>query len=136
MGRHKKPNPEIAAAFVNEVKESEPKERQPRDMAEYIGLAAEVAQDTVYVRNTHWDGAEKFFETEPLMKTVDKWFPYAVGGPLYVDSPTSKSEERDCIRKAEAMKKLGYRYCYIGENMDLDEVQSQLKEEAPRVGVA
>jgi hypothetical protein len=135
MARQKNTEIHARALGPSELVESAPREHVDRNTAEYIGMAAEIAKDTIYVRNTRWEGAEKHFPTDPDMRTVDKFFQYAAGGPLHVDSPETKGEVARCEKKATAMKLEGLRYCYIGPDMSIDDVRAQLDPKEADVGV-
>lgn len=86
---------------------------EPRDMVEYLGLAAEVAESVVYVRNSRWPGAAEDFPHEPALRTCDKYFREAKGGPLYIDEPVTRADVAACRRKATALAARGFRYVYI-----------------------
>lgn len=134
MPRHKK-NPEVAAIQLKptEIIHSQKELRttqelpEPRDMKAYLGLSAEVAQDTIYTRNTRTPNGMVYFPTEPIMRTIDKFFIGAVGGPLYIDEPQTETDIKRCLRKVPMMKEQGHRYCYITPEMDLEEVLIQLE---------
>jgi hypothetical protein len=116
-----KKNASIAATQIkgSEIVVEKGKEQKQFDQRKYLGIAAEVAQDTVYMSNTRWDNAEKHFPVDPLLRTTDKYFPYAAGGALYIDQPSTAGEVRECKRKAEAMRKEGLRYCYVPPFLDV-----------------
>lgn len=107
---------------------------EPRNMKQFLGLSAQIAQDTVYCRNMKFPRGIEFFPTDPLMRTCDKYFQFAVGGPLWVDEPSDPVDIRRCIEKAKVMEVLGLRYVYISDDAELEDVLKQLKER-PR-GVA
>lgn len=130
-GRPRK-NPEIHAAQVSgsEVALEKVKEQKGFDVSEFLGLSAKIAKSTVYTGNRKFKNADKHFPNLPLLRTVQKFFPYAAGGPLYVDEPTDPQEERECIKKAVAMKAEGLRYVVITRDMhdrDESEVLEELK---------
>lgn len=113
---------------MDDVSKDEKPLPEPRDMQEFLGLAAQVAKDTDYVRNTRWQNAMVHFPVDPLMRTVEKYFKHAKGGPLFVDTPQTLKEVEDCKVKAMAMAKEGLRYCYIAPEMELEDVTAQLEE--------
>lgn len=135
MGRPRK-NPLIAATQITAPQEGKPKEWPERkDVRELLGLSAEVAGDMFYIRNTRIPNAATHFPTDPLKRTVDKYFGDAKGGPLYIDEPVTESDIEICKEKAAAMAKEGVRYAYIAPDMELKDVLAQLEPEAER-GVA
>lgn len=97
------------------------------DRAEYLGLSAQVAQDTNCTRNTRLPNGSEYFPVHPAKRTIDKYFQFAKGGPLYIDEPITKGDEAVCLEKAVIMKKMGLRYCYIGSEMELGDVLAQLE---------
>lgn len=84
----------------------------------YASVAERVAESTVSFRNFKFEGAKDAFPNEPALRTVDQYFPYAVGGELLVDYPVTKAHDAECGRKAEVLKKLGYRYLVVKPDMD------------------
>lgn len=96
---------------------------------ERIGMAAKVAESVNYTRNWKFKNADKHFPHHPIMRRVEKYFPYAAGGPLFLDEPTSELEIKECQQKALVMAKEGLRYCYITRDMTLEEIRKQLKVE-------
>ncbi len=99
-----------------------------QDPAREIGLAAQVAGITTYVKNWRLPRARENFPHDPLMRTVDKYFQYAKGGPLYVDEPTNPTDVERCKAKAKVAAKEKIRYCYILPEMKLDEARKQIIE--------
>jgi hypothetical protein len=92
-----------------------------------LGLSAVIAEDTVCNRNWPWRNARKHFETEPLMRTVDKFYPWAKEGPLYVDEPETEGDEKNCARKRAALESEGCRYIVITKDMTEEQARAQLK---------
>lgn len=129
MGRPKKyQNENVAMVVVHPESEDKPIEREPRDVNKFLGVAAQLAKSTVYCGNWKFKNAEKHFPHAPLMRTVDKYFPYANGGPLFVDQPVTEQDETACQKKAKAMKQEGQRYVYITKDMNLEDALVQMKE--------
>lgn len=130
MPRLKKEEIKVAAKVLKPAEissEAKPTEREPRNMEQYLGLAAQVAESTIYCGNWKFKNAEKHFPHDPLLRTVDKFFPYAKGGALFVDEPRSKRDEEHCQRKAKAIHEEGQRYVYLLSEMNLDEAMQQLE---------
>lgn len=124
---------QLAPSELVDKSDMPPAEREPRDMREFLGLAAEIAQDTTYVRNSRWEGSREDFPHEPTLRTCDKYFKDAEGGPLYIDEPVTKADLANCKRKAEALRARGLRYVYIdrgprGIDPDIEDVMAQLED--------
>lgn len=96
---------------------------------ERLGMAAKVAESSIYTRNWKFKNADQHYPHHPVMRRVEKHFPYAVGGPLFLDEPTADLEIQECKQKALVMAQEGLRYCYITRDMTLEEVRKQLKVE-------
>ena len=128
MSRKSK-NPEISAVQLKatsmEEKETKTVYRRERN-DEALTIAGQVAGVTVYCRNYKFRNAAEHFPHEPLMRTVDKFFQVAKGGPLYVDEPIDQQEAKLCERKAKALGKEGLRYVYITKDMTFEEAAAQL----------
>lgn len=125
-GRPRK-NPLIAATQItgSEITIEKTKELKGYNAEAYLGLAAKIAKSTVYYGNKKFKNADKYFPVNPLLRTVQKFFPYAEGGALYVDEPTDPQEERECGLKAAAIKKEGLRYIVITRDMhDMEETEA------------
>ncbi len=92
----------------------------------YASVAERVAESSIFYRNFKFPGGLTAFPTEPTMRTVDQYYPYAVGGELLVDSPTTKGDKENCVRKSVYLKKQGFRYLIIEPEMDEFEAMEQL----------
>jgi hypothetical protein len=86
---------------------------EPRDMNEYLGLSAEVAGSTTCSRNARWPEARDDFPHDPLLRTCDKHFAFAVGGALFIDEPKTRRDLESCLKKAPKLREHGHRYVYI-----------------------
>jgi hypothetical protein len=88
-------------------------------------LAETVANHFLFYRNHYWKGCKEAFPHIRNLHHVDKFFPLAEGGPLYIDEKSDK-DQRDLKAKEEVMKKLGHRYLIITPNMSLLEALEAL----------
>lgn len=98
-----------------------------------LTIEAQLAGIHLYCRNFKFKNAAVHFPHDPLLRTVDKYFQFAKGGPLYVDLPTNDVEIAWCKKKAPALWQEGLRYVWITQEMTLEEAWAQLED--PR-GVA
>lgn len=121
---------QIAAGDIVDKSDMPAPEREPVDAREFLGLAAEIARDTIHIRNSRWPGAAEDFPHEPALRTCGKFFRDAEGGPLYMDEPVTKGEVEHCKRKADKLRARGLRYVYIhrinGIDPSIDSVLEQL----------
>ncbi len=90
-------------------------------------LAERIAQSKIYMGNWCWDIEREHFKDAPRLRTVDKFYPYAQGGPLLVDEPRSAYEVEECKRKAVVLKSLGMRYAYLTLGMQDIDAWEQLR---------
>lgn len=87
-------------------------------------IAEKVAGDFLMHVNYMYQGAKEIYPEQPKMWTVDKYFPLASGGPLFVDEPMRASDLLLCEQKAKGMKELGYRYLILKKDMtELDALE-------------
>lgn len=119
-----KKNETIHATVVKSA--DKPKERDVLDRADLLGVSAEVAQDTLCNRNWPWKNARSHFPLDPLMRTVDKFYPNAKGGPLYVDEPETEGDAKRYEKKRAVMKVEGLRYIVVTRDMTAVDARKQL----------
>lgn len=86
----------------------------------------QIAQDKLCYRNHIWPGAKNSFPFHPKLQTVDKYFPYADGGPLFVDELQHTDDKTKFDSKKEAMKTLGHRYLVMTPGMTFHEALEEL----------
>lgn len=92
---------------------------------EYSSLAEKIALDKLfYVRFYYPGGREQFVEARG--QTVDKFFPYADGGPLFVDEVNRLEDKKLFEKKTEVMKQLGHRYVAILPGMTELDVRERI----------
>lgn len=84
----------------------------------FQSLAETVAQDAFFYANYYYEGGREIFENEPKLQTVDKYFPWAEGGPLFIDEPELPYQLDMCNKKSEVMKRLGHRYLILKPGMN------------------
>ncbi len=114
-----------------EVEEITPKEsftlsRGASEVQEYKSLAERVAEDNLYYRNYYYPGGKQAFPFHQRLHMVDKYFPYAKGGPLFIDELTRVDDESIFKEKELTMKTLGHRYIAIKPGMTELEVIERL----------
>lgn len=125
MARPRK-NPEIHATIVKPG--DAPKvERKVLDRSALLGISAKIAGSTICNRNWPWKNARTHFQNQPLLVTVDKYYPWAEGGALFVDEPVTAEEEKMCEKKAPFLKKEGLRYLVIKREMTEAEARAQVE---------
>lgn len=102
---------------------------------DFEGLAEQLANSREVELRYAYDGGEKHFdvESDPYLLIVDKYFPYAEGGPLLVDEPVQPHHRERCERKRPVLEALGLCYVVITPEtteedafMELDECRGRL----------
>lgn len=88
-------------------------------------IAENIAEHQFYHRNYYWPGCKQAFPHLTNLQHVDKFFPFAVGGPLFVDE-VKPADNRDFKQKKEVMSKLGHRYLVVTHDMKLIEAYEAL----------
>ena len=79
----------------------------------------QLAQDKFYYISYQLNDLKSYLEKE--LVTCDRYYPYAEGGPLFMDIVSSDMDKRVFDRKKEVMKTLGFRYVVIKKGMNLIE---------------
>jgi hypothetical protein len=82
----------------------------------------------VYVKNWLVPNGISLFPELTKARIVDKYFPFAVGGPLLVDEPEYDEDVKVCEAKAEKLQSLGVRYIFIKPKSDFFEAMGCLNE--------
>ena len=78
----------------------------------------------------HYEKCQTLFPQDPDLRLVDRYYPYAVKGPLLVDEIDSEDKYGilRCKEKAKVLKDAGYRYVWLTETMDEQAAFEQLGE--------
>jgi hypothetical protein len=96
----------------------EEKRVRPKHLKTLSDLAA---GDFFHYIDHYWPGGLSLFPMDRRMNLCDKYYPHAVGGPLWVDEEMN-IETIDAKAKAEAMKKFGHRYLFITKKMTENDI--------------
>jgi hypothetical protein len=92
---------------------------------QFSSLAEKIAGDKLYYKNYYYPGGrESFMETRG--QTVDKFFPYAEGGPLFVDEVSRLENPELFEKKTKMMEHLGHRYVAILPGMSELDIRERL----------
>ena len=89
-------------------------------------VADHLAGDKEIRKNNIIEGIRKTHPEKPYLWHVEKYYPYATGGPLYVDEPVKEWEIQECAEKVPLMKALGYKYVVIKPHMTIFEALEQM----------
>jgi hypothetical protein len=89
-------------------------------------IVEQITKSKITFKNWKYPDAEKLFPNQPIMRTVDKYYPMAEGGPLFMDEPMYEDDLQICQKKAEFLKKNGHRYVYLTKTTTIHDVAQQL----------
>lgn len=83
--------------------------------SQFVTLAEQLAESTLFFRNYKYKGADKEYpdDLHALQRFVTKCFPHAKNGMLLVDEPKNEREAKLCFEKQIVLKKLGFRHVVI-----------------------
>lgn len=81
----------------------------------FVATSDQIAESLHYQINWKWPESDKFFPNDPDMRLVDKYYPYAKGGPLLVDEPRGKEAVDKAYKKQKVLKAQGLRHLVIEE---------------------
>lgn len=105
------------------------------DDPKWRSLAEKVALHRLYERNKHVIFLKEAHPHRPYLWTTDLYFPYASGGPLYIDEPQMAPDILESEMKTKAMKAAGYRFLIIKPKMTYEDCMTELlRQEEKHVG--
>lgn len=85
-----------------------------------------LANDKFHYRNYQYSGGQSKFPHAPDMWVVDKFYPYAEGGPLAIDEANHLQDTNTLMLKKQILQESGIRYLCITYGMSELEVMEQL----------
>ena len=94
-------------------------------------VSDQVAGDRFYYLNQYFPGGREAFPGNVRMHVTHKYYPYAKGGPLYVDEPQWPFALEECKRKQVFLKSKGIRYVLIQPETTVEQAFEQLGELCP-----
>lgn len=94
----------------------------------YDSLSDEIAESKDYTRYFKIRELEQEFPHEPYLRSVGKHYPHAKNGTLLVDEVNDDIRKAECMRKHEALKRLGYRHVVLEPDTTKYEAYTQLGE--------
>lgn len=89
-----------------------------------------IAQDKLFIRQVKFPGSDEAYPevTQALFRFVSKYYPYAKGGPLYVDEPKNEKEVYRAYERQKVIKKLGFRHLIVEHDTTYEHLLEQLGE--------
>lgn len=117
------------------IKENEPDPKVDRPALKLKTRHTELALVSEQVagckfHNKNWcvPDADRLFPYETRLRYVDRHFPHAMGGELYVDEPKTEEQISICEKKGAILRQAGLRYCYITKDMKAEDVLIQMEK--------
>jgi hypothetical protein len=110
------------------VTDNDVKLDRAKPVQRFTSVAEKVARSSIYTTNWYYPGSQKDFPYHERLKRIDRYFPYAEGGPLLVDEPMDEAELALCERKRPKLKERGFRYVILGLGSTFEDALFQLGE--------
>ena len=89
-------------------------------------LIGQITKSQITFKNWKFPDADILFPNEPIMRTVDRYYPMAEGGPIFIDEPMYDDDLPVCEKKAKFLREKGIRYIYLTKTTTLHDVALQL----------
>lgn len=102
-------------------------EQKIDDRKRLIAIADKIANSTIYFIN-YKIMSEKLNTWHNDFRFVGKYYPYAKGGPLYVDEPKDEREMIAAYQKQKVLRNLGFRFIVIENDTTYYDALEQLGE--------
>lgn len=91
-----------------------------------VTVPEKIAENKNYEMNAIiWQLKEKYPQDSDMFH-IEFMYPWAKGGPLYVDFCNFDDEIKKCEKKAEVMKIIGLRYLIMKPGMTEDQARAQI----------
>lgn len=94
----------------------------------YLYPIERLTQGSVVIRQVKFPGADTAYPdvTQALFRFVSAYYPYAVGGPLYVDEPRNEKEVYRAYERQKVLKKLNLRHVILDKDTSYEDLLEQL----------
>ncbi len=81
----------------------------------FMTIAEQLAEDHTWIGNYRIPADKKLYphDKDAAKRFVSRIFPYAKGGPLYVDEPRNEHQEAWALERQKHLHSLGYRHVVI-----------------------
>lgn len=94
---------------------------------ELITPIQRIAGSKICHRNWTVHQFKEVFPQNAYRWVVGEYYPYAAGGGMFFDFPKTETERRDCEVKRKTMKRLGWKYAVVVDDMDEHDIAQQLE---------
>lgn len=98
--------------------------------SQYLYPVERLAQDKLTILNVKYPGSDEDYPhvQDVLFRFVNKVYPNAKGGPLYVDEPRNEVQVHRAYERHEKMKKRKLRHVIMERDTDYSHLLEQLGE--------
>ena len=93
-----------------------------------MGFLDQIAESNTCLMNHKWECADSDFPSEPWLRTVKFFYPFAKGGPLLVDELVLQSQLSTLKRKEKCLRERGFRYFIYERRMSLTDAKMELSK--------
>ena len=105
----------------------EVKRERAQPSTKFTRLPQKLAHSHFYIRNYGVQALKEAFPASAAAGTVSAYFPFAEGGPLYVDEPRHPYNIEECRKKTVVMRKAGLKYVYLEKDDTLETALQKLE---------
>lgn len=106
----------------------------PKPKGRFSKVTDEIAQSDHWMRNEPIPFGLELFKVEQnlwFLRYADLCYPYAKGGPIYIDTPGNSTDVMFCERKLKAYRSKGVRYTYLKAQESATEALMRLHQDLP-----
>lgn len=113
----RKSNSEVEGRFVDQSQINHERALRKLEMKKYLKSRTDIlAKDFQYTKSFPVIDLKILWPEKPWLWNVDKYYPYADGGALFIDEPGSFHEFEAMLPKREFLKGRGIRYVLLTPN--------------------
>lgn len=95
---------------------------------QFVNLVERIVQDKTVILKVKFPGSDEAYPdpTQALFRFVTKFYPYAKGGPIYVDEPINEQEVYRAYERTKVMRKLKIRHLIVEKDSTYEHLLEQL----------
>lgn len=112
---------------TTELPLTEPEKRRSEPTGGWRSLAEKIAQSGLYKKGHFVPILKEAFPSNNVMWHIDRFFPYAEGGPIFIDEPTREPDILESKLKQKLLRQNGFRVVVLTPGITFDEAMLQLQ---------
>jgi hypothetical protein len=89
-------------------------------------LPDRLAGDSLCYKSWIYEGARERFPDNPELRWVDRYYPYAEGGPLAMDTPVNEQDWKRARDKEKAVRGSGLRFYIVDTKKSLEQMIDEI----------